>query len=123
MARPLGQHAGEFIKTMQRRLAAREVKTAADLDKLSDDEFQIIMITSHVRFIGIAVSYIPKLWCRRHFFNDRSAPPFDGTKSEEYMIMHYYEPHNIAVHNERFVYATHIIAVVEYTQDLLYTNM
>lgn len=120
MARPLGQHAGQFIKTMQKRLAAREVESAAELDKLSDDEFEIIMITSHVRFIGIAVSYIPKLWCRRHFFNDQSAPPFDGTKSEEYMIMHYYD---IAAHNERFVCATHIIAVVEYTQDLLYTDM
>lgn len=37
--------------------------------------------------------------------------------------MDYYEQHDIAAQDERFVCATHIIAVVEKTQDLLYTDM
>lgn len=41
MARPLGQHAGQFIKTMKKRLAAREVESAAERDKLSDDELRL----------------------------------------------------------------------------------
>lgn len=94
------------MKSLQQRLGCLRVKTAADPEKLDTRFLDFVILYGQGKYLGVVVAQITKVWCRRHFFDNKTLPVEDLTQIDEYLRLQYDEPHNLSKPTSRIGGAT-----------------
>lgn len=113
------QHLAEVLKVLQQRFKWLGVKSVADLQMLDERFLKVCLLSGQGKYFGVMFAHIPKVWCRRHFFDDQTLPPMIMTDKEQYIRLVYEAPFNLSTPSGRPGAAALLLAAIVYSKALV----